>query len=256
MSSDEQLSEYQSQLSDIETLLADSPSDESLLKLKCDLLELIELTKEQALQQSSKEDVVGEDQTNGEADLNQTAADQSAHGGAGIESESYVTKNDATVQQNFLSNSTSSVASTELATDSSAKMKTDTSKESKATKSKISIKKSKKILSKPFEIPAHLIPLDSDTDAERKRKKRTVKALKSQYKATQKTVESEVKQQSWQDFNKKKKKKRGDGGSIFKTEDGIGARTGVITGSVSVMGKERTNGKDLNHTKKKQRHLF
>lgn len=255
MSSDEQLSEYQSQLSDIESLLADSPNDDSLLKLKSDLLELIELTKEQVSQQSTDENILGEDHIDGAADLEQSAADESTNGGVGSESKPQIIENDALVQQHVQPTSISSAVSTEIATDNDTNNKTD-AKESKATNSKMSIKKSKKILSKPFEIPSHLIPLDSDTDAERKKKKRAARALKSQYKATQKTVESEVKQQSWQDFNKNKKKRKGDGGSIFKTEDGIGARTGVITGSVSVMGKERTSGKDLNLAKKKQRHLF
>ena len=67
-----------------------------------------------------------------------------------------------------------------------------------------------------------------------------------------------MKQQSWQDFNKKKKKKGTKSkGSIFKTEDGIGARVGVISGSVKVMGQEKRNGeKAAGNAAKKQRHLF
>ena len=41
------IEEYESQLADIETLLEESPNDDSLLKLKSDLLELIKLTKEE-----------------------------------------------------------------------------------------------------------------------------------------------------------------------------------------------------------------
>lgn len=46
MSSD-QLEEYESQLADIEELLEADPTDESILKLKSDLVELIALTKEE-----------------------------------------------------------------------------------------------------------------------------------------------------------------------------------------------------------------
>lgn len=257
MSSEEQLSEYQSQLSDIELLLADSPEDESLLKLKSDLIELISLTKEQLVSCQ-----------NGEVE-----AEYSNNGGsAGNDDDDNDNADDNGNDTNTLNKATNTTdhRSWQAATDlhdanhiaaASSSSTTAAAAVATATKTKASLKKSKKILSKEFEIPTHLIPLDSDTDAERKRKKRTVKALKAQYKATQKKVESEVKQHSWQEFNKKQKRKGGAGGdgeSIFKTEDGIGARTGVITGSVQVLGQERSSaaGKVVNVSSKKQRHLF
>jgi len=230
MSSSEQqsqLSEYQSQLSDIELLLAESPDDESLLKLKSDLIELIQLTE-----QDSSDGIGLSDNKEGEEHKNEIRADVSS-----------VQQEQPELQNHQQQKDSSTIAAT--GTDATS------------VKSKSSLKKSKKILSKPFEIPPHLIPLDSDTDAEKKRKKRAVKALKAQYKATRKTVESEVKQQSWQDFNRKNKRKKLEGESIFKTEDGIGARTGVITGSVQVKGQERNvSNMMMNNSSKKQRHLF
>lgn len=233
------LDDYKSQLADIELLLADAPEDESLLKLKSDLVELIELTEEQEGGEGNDNiegDNAGGSQIEDSHGENQQTNASAAHD---VEEEKKVplsagSQNETSVDAQDESNSASITA-----------------------KPKMSLKKSKKILSKPFEIPTHLIPLDSDTDAEKKRKKRAVKALKAQYKATQKSVESEVKQQSWQNFNNKKKKKRKGGESIFKTEDGIGARVGVITGSVQVTGKERAgNAKPSSASSKKQRHLF
>jgi len=96
-------------------------------------------------------------------------------------------------------------------------------------------------LKEKFEIPQHLLPLSSDTEAERTRKRRTIKALKSKFRSKQKSAETEVKQKSWQDFMSKGKKKKGGviggpvvgsstGRSIFATEDGINAKVGVISG--------------------------
>lgn len=256
------LEEYQSQLSDIELLLAESPEDESLLKLKSDLLELIELTAEQDQEQEGivENDAIDNDNDNDAGSVH--GAEQQEDGTSMKEQEFTSASAAATgveaLTETALSSNEMTEAEKEKETASSST--TTISTTAATTKPKMSMKKSKKILSKPFEIPSHLIPLDSDTDAERKRKKRAARALKAQYKSTQKTVESQVKQQSWQDFNKKTKKKRkGTGGSIFKTEDGIGARVGVISGSVRVMGQERTDGKggsNVSSGNKKQRHLF
>ena len=235
------LDDYKSQLVDIELLLAEAPEDESLLKLKSDLVELIKLTEEQ-------EGEAGNDNVEGGNVVGSQIED--SHGGKRQCDSSAA--HDAE-EEDKVPLSTGSQNETSVDTQEQDESKSA----STAAKPKMSLKKSKKILSKPFEIPTHLIPLDSDTDAEKKRKKRAAKALKTQYKATQKSVESEVKQQSWQSFNSKKKKKRKGGESIFKTEDGIGARVGVISGSVQVTGKERTGKAKLSSaSSKKQRHLF
>jgi len=257
--SDDQIAEYESQVSELEMLLADSPNDEALIKLKNDLLELIQLTKsdatpdgESAVEQ--QEDHGGVENQSGKGGL-EVDNIESSHGDHDeiqqSDAFSKLSKNsDNTVRPGNNENdatTTTTAAESTTAADAAA---------STTTKSKKS-KSNKKLLSKPFEVPSHLLPLDSDTDAERKRKKRTIKALKSQYKATQKTIETEVKQQSWQDFNskhKKKTKRKGEG-SIFKTEDGIGARVGVISGAVKVMGQERTET-SYQQGSKKQRHVF
>lgn len=84
-----------------------------------------------------------------------------------------------------------------------------------------------------FEIPTHLVPLESDTEAERNKKRRAIKTLKSKWRERLKESTTTKKQKSWQDFVGKGKKKRKKGvsnvgGSIFKTEDGVNARVGVI----------------------------
>ena len=75
-------------------------------------------------------------------------------------------------------------------------------------------KKSKKL--HDFQVPQHLIPLETDTPAERNRKRRAIKALKSKHKEEQKEIVAEKKQKSWQSFAKKKVKSK----NIFSTKDG------------------------------------
>ncbi len=229
------LADYKSQLSDIELLLADAPEDESLLKLKSDLVELIQLTEEQ---EGEEEGGGGGDNGNIEED------DDERDDQIGVTNDD----NPASEENEPLNAGADHDPSIPAEDENNIETKGAAAAAAAPVKPKMSLKKSKKILSKQFEIPSHLIPLDSDTDAEKKKKKRAVRALKAQFKSTQKTAESEVKQQSWQNFNKKKKKKRKGGSeSIFKTEEGVSARTGVITGSNS--GKQAI-------TTKKQRHLF
>merc|ERR1712151_242102 len=60
-----------------------------------------------------------------------------------------------------------------------------------------------------FSAPSHLIPLASDTDAEKNKKRRTLKALKSKWRERVKEKTSEKKRKSWKDFNNKKRKKSG-----------------------------------------------
>ena len=69
--------------------------------------------------------------------------------------------------------------------------------------------KKKKPISDTFEIPQHLVPLDSDSEAIKNKKRRTIKNLKRQWKGTLKDAERETRQQSWQDFAKKGKKRKG-----------------------------------------------
>jgi len=176
-------------LDDVEALLEDSPQDESFLKLKDDLLELIALTKQET----------------------------EGSGGPSSLSSSQI----ATSAQDHNHNTVKDQSNTETepasAAPTPALLKLD--------------KKTEKKLKKPFEIPENLLPLESDTEAQRNKKKRAVKKLKSQYRAVKKDYESTKKQSAWLDFSKKKRKK-GEGDSIFKTDDD-GGKVGVVTASAS-----------------------
>ena len=234
-----EIAEYQSQLDGVEELLKESPQDESLLKLKSDLLELISLV--------SGADDTGEGATELEVPLD-TAIEEGKGSGKGD------TKEEIRVEEsdNEHSGKSPSIAAEQTTSSSTTaalpkeQPSNGTSDPSKSAKAK---KKSSKIVTKPFEIPAHLLPLDSDTDAERKRKRRTIKALKSQHRSNVKSYESEKKQQSWLDFSKKKKKKKDS--SIFATGEGLGAKVGVISGG-GKRASESGNGKK----QKRGRHKF
>jgi len=213
---------YKEQLAEVEELLSSTPDDRSLPKLKDDILELINLTRTKtqtniaitcplkdyscdnrsmispSLPTSAKKCSISVESTNVSVS---TIADS-----ASVASTSY-TQSCKHNQQKFLSKKSSKVLS--------------------STKPKI--------LSEKFEIPSHLLPLLSDTDVDRSRKRRTVKALKSKFRSRQKSVESEVKQKSWQDFMNKSNKKKGGytssigNKSIFATGDGINAKVGVVS---------------------------
>jgi survival-of-motor-neuron-related-splicing factor 30 len=99
-----------------------------------------------------------------------------------------------------------------------------------------------------FELPSHLVPLESDTPAQRLKKQRTAKALKSKFREKQKEAEHAKRQNDWKSFASKAaggKKRKGGGGntSIFSTEDGVNARVGVISGGG---GRTMTNFVDPN----------
>mmetsp|Transcript_35750 Transcript_35750/g.54988 ORF Transcript_35750/g.54988 Transcript_35750/m.54988 type:complete len:196 (-) Transcript_35750:124-711(-) len=85
---------------------------------------------------------------------------------------------------------------------------------------------SKPSVSKEFEVPTHLVPLDTDSSAEQTRKRRAIKALKGKWKLQKKERVAAKKQQTWQSFVKKKKVVKSK--SIFATEEGVQARVGVI----------------------------
>jgi len=198
------IEEYEAQLDDVEALLEDSPEDESFLKLKDDLLELIALTKQET----------------------------EGSGGPSSSSSSLV----ATSAQNYDHDTVKEQSNIETepasAAPTPALLKLD--------------KKTEKKLKKPFEIPENLLPLESDTEAQRNKKKRAVKKLKSQYRAVKKDYESTKKQSAWLDFSKKKRKK-GEGDSIFKTDDD-GGKVGVVTASTSVSVPDPASSKRQRHT--------
>ena len=223
----QQIAEYESQLAGIVELLKESPDDESLLALKKDMEELLELSRA-----NNAEDAVtatiSNDGHNVEAseelqlpppplpppppklEMNNTIADQASHSNAelsmaaGLEKDVY---NQTIPSEN-----------------ANASAEVSTSKKEKPHKAKKS-KKLKKV--KDFVLPDHLIPNDEDTDAERNKKRRKAKALKSKWRVSKREMECNMKQASWQSFQKKSSST--STGSIFSTKEGINDRVGVVS---------------------------
>lgn len=196
------LAEYERQLAEINEMLEEDPTDESLLQLKRDMLELISSTKETATPNDEEKTIP-------------IPRESTAEFPAMEQPESIVDVATPPVPQPI--EPSKSTLTTEH---------TDTN----TTTTKATTKKLKKIKPPPstFEIPPHLVPLESDTEGERNKKRRTIKTLKSKWRERVKEVAGSQKQKSWQDFVGKSKKKRNTGDSIFRTEDGVNARVGVI----------------------------
>lgn len=209
MSSD-QLQEYQSQLADIEELLEDDPTDESLLKLKADLVELIALTQEEAGEPASEERPTVLTVT--EVIPTETVERLPLSDADGI-SQSQVD------------------TATTTTTETTTKPAWSVTEAVGAVQGEPARKKLKKI--KEFEIPAHLQILETDTEKEKNKKKRTLKSLRSKHREKQREYESLKKQQSWQSFNKKASKKSGTS-SIFATQDGVHSKVGVVSAVGSI----------------------
>eukprot|EP00548_Thalassiothrix_antarctica_P004552 CAMPEP_0194138576 /NCGR_PEP_ID=MMETSP0152-20130528/8338_1 /TAXON_ID=1049557 /ORGANISM="Thalassiothrix antarctica, Strain L6-D1" /LENGTH=204 /DNA_ID=CAMNT_0038836063 /DNA_START=79 /DNA_END=693 /DNA_ORIENTATION=+ len=168
MSEAGQLQEYETQLADIEELLQLDPNDESLLKLKLDLLELIALTKD----------------------------DKSV-----TEKETIETAGSA---ENYLSDKQEKhppVASIVAVT-----TEVDNTDVPHLGKHIVVKKKLKRV--KAFEVPTQLQISETDSEKEMSRKKRAVKALKNKHREKQREYNSTKKQKSWQTFSQKGKGKR------------------------------------------------
>jgi survival of motor neuron-related-splicing factor 30 len=210
----EQIQEYESQLADVEALLEASPEDPSLLSLKSDLMELLAITKQQTA-----------DALTGSATEASSERLKSSFSVFDRELEAAVGKSigreevEGQVEQGHSFADTIIEAS--LLADSVPKT-VEAGREPPSKKAKT--------LKEEFEVPPHLIALDTDTDAERNKKHRALKALKSKWKETKKEMESEQKQKSWHSFQKKKKLKTS---SIFKTGD-------AAVGVVSAAGRQLT----------------
>lgn len=203
----DQLREYETQLADVEALLQATPDDPSLLSLKSDLSELLKITRESLPAEEAEEAAAG----GGEAAVAPVSVSASATGTASADPTS----------SNSAETSGMAAANAYAAAIDDALKRTEAPTESTAAEP--AKKKSKKI--KDFEVPEHLIPLDTDTDPEKKSKYRALKALKSKHREKKKEQESEKKQKSWQSFHKKKKKKDK---SIFATQDGS-TKVGVVS---------------------------
>ncbi len=221
----EQIAEYESQLAGIVELLKESPGDESLLALKKDMEELLELSRANLAADPS---TTAETSTTGEPDQSSKmpasteelqlpppplpppppppVADSEA---AGASSSNYV-------EAAALPSQVESAAATAAATAA-------LSKKEKPHKAK----KSKKKKVKDFVLPDHLIPNDEDTDAQRNKKRRAAKALKNKWRLQKKEIESNNRQASWQSFQKKSSSSSSS--SIFATKDGLNDRVGVVS---------------------------
>jgi survival-of-motor-neuron-related-splicing factor 30 len=201
MSSD-QLQEYQSQLADIEELLEDDPTDESLLKLKADLVELISLTQEETGEPEERPKMMAVVEVFPTDTVDRLPVSD-AEG--------------TTRSQTDTTTTTTTTATKPALSDTDAVG---------AVHGEPARKKLKKV--KEFEIPAHLQILDTDTEKEKNKKKRTLKSLRSKHREKQREYESTKKQRSWQSFNKKASKKSGTS-SIFATREGVHSKVGVVS---------------------------
>jgi survival-of-motor-neuron-related-splicing factor 30 len=220
----ETLHEYQAQLDDVINLLQESPNDESLLSLKADLEELIAITQQSA--------------------GDETAEDETTRGGT------------ASVQQQPLSVAAAIDAATNLAL-ASARGETedyhyhDDDHDNKRNIDQISAPEAqapakkaakKTVVDKEFVVPSGLVVLETDTDAEKNRKYRAIKSLKTKWRAKNKELQSDQKQKSWQSFQKKKKsivKEK----SMFATSEGD-TKVGVVSaGNRLTQGGERKRHK-------------
>lgn len=215
----ESIEEYNAQLAEVNEMLESDPNDESLLQIKADLLQLIAETTSAPAPAPADED---EDEDGDPVKINSSVADAKVSGSntACDSKNSEVSEENNSVSKIDASNSTST---------------SQTTKKSSETKSSKKSSTNKKTMGE-FEIPSHLVPLESDTEGERNKKRRAIKALKSKWRLKKKEFEGNQKQKSWQDFasKSKKKKRKGGGGvaapsnSIFRTEEGVNSRVGVI----------------------------
>mmetsp|Transcript_20006 Transcript_20006/g.43649 ORF Transcript_20006/g.43649 Transcript_20006/m.43649 type:complete len:270 (+) Transcript_20006:46-855(+) len=256
----DQVAEYEAQLADIESLLELDPSDADTQKLKADLVELIALTRSE-LAADGGTGATGTSSSSSSSDAaaawGAPAAAAAAAAPSGTEapvataaaSQGDAGDGDLRLPPDPLAAAAPAQAASPIATSTgtnpeqfqipdgtqpppaaaAAAAASSLAKEKKTTK-----KSSKPSVPTQFEVPAHLQPLPSDTDGERKKKTRAIKALKSKWRERTKEVQTIEKQKSWKDFvsgGKRKKKRKGvkaaGEGSIFATEDGVTARTGV-----------------------------
>lgn len=226
----EQIAEYESQLAGIVELLEASPGDESLLALKKDLEELLELSRANvaadtaAIETSTAGDV-------GEAGLQLPPPPLPPPPPPPLETH-YGIADGASSDNAAISSSTGlhdeigkQIMPTEHSVAPGESAAVSISKKDKPHKAKKSSKKLKKV--KDFVLPDHLVPNDEDTDAQRNKKRKAAKALKSKWRLQKKEIESSNRQKSWQSFQKKSSSS--SSGSIFATKEGVNDRVGVVS---------------------------
>jgi len=216
-----ELKEQESQLADVLQLLAATPDipDPSLLSLKSDLEELIAITK-QSLGASS-ETAVASEEPNGapsvaqqhktSAQILEDAAAKAVSSAIADAEEQHAPPPVASIDISL--NPLGPSPGGEGGVAAAAAVAQLGGQEPPKKKLKASTN-----VSDEFEVPENLIIRDTDTDAEKNRKRRKLKAIKSKWREKKKEVESLKKQKSWQSFQKKKKVKKNK--SVFSTDDG------------------------------------
>mmetsp|Transcript_44450 Transcript_44450/g.53775 ORF Transcript_44450/g.53775 Transcript_44450/m.53775 type:complete len:246 (+) Transcript_44450:104-841(+) len=222
----EQLEEYEAQLAEVKELIAADPNDESLTKLKLDLEELIAITKADRNDESAVNSDLPLPEIKNSQNFPETT-ETPAEGSYDEDPSIIIAKYPANNQSGSDGNDTTSKKPPDEQT-------TGTSTNTKTEKKKPPKSSTKPAPASKFEIPDHLLPLDTDTEGERNRKRRTIKALKSKWRERVKEAAGAERQKSWQSFITKGSKKRGTkrgvakSDSIFRTEEGVHARVGVI----------------------------
>ena len=220
----EQLQEYESQLADVEALLQATPDDPSLVSLKTDLIDLINITRQQqgeTLHPLPTTPTVPESISTGSVNVFDRALEAAVGKSVGRDEQDV----DVSTNENTKSFAETIIDASNDADQLTVPLSIDTVTGAEPAKKK------QKLFKAEFEVPQHLIPLETDTEAERNKKQRALKALKSKWRESKKEMESTNKQKSWQSFQKKTKVKSA---SIFKTGDSA-------VGVVSAAGRQLTD---------------
>ena len=284
------MSDTRSQLAEVDGLISADPDDPALQQLREDLLQLIALEEHESLeqtQQPSNKSAHEESHPLGVGEAGKLVEDAQNGDSLTAEQTSSIYTAQGTFMEHIVSkgaiaeapdlgsfqpvlysksqpalksgNDASADAVSNLKDDvniaNAATTTTTTTNQSAEKKQKKKKQKSDDaVLSAKFELPSHLVPLESDTPAQKLKKQRTAKALKSKFREKQKEAEHSKRQHDWKSFATKAtggKKRTGvvvGSGSIFSTEEGVNARVGVISGGG---GRKMTDFADPN-----KRHKF
>ena len=200
--SNSELDDAKEQLKEVRELLAADPNNSEFLTLEVNLLELINILS------ADTEPSVSEDNQNGSENVTE---EEESPPEAITGSWAPVSIDDET--------KTSLVQNGKDVNDAAEVNKEKTKKKKKSKDKELSAK---------FEVPETLVILESDSVAEKNRKKRAVKALKNKFREKQKEQESTAKQHSWQSFQKKKRPGIRQGDSIWATSEDIDGKVGVV----------------------------
>lgn len=196
------LEEYKNQLKDVEELLRESPDDPEFLGLKKDLMELIEISESSALSSGINQ---------GDDKLEDDPVSQTVPG----EPSSIRT----------------ATADTTPATKQTAYHTVDLSLNTETTANIVDVASLHthvpKVKDKEFQVPAHLIVKDTDSEAVQKRKKRKIKQLKDKHRLEHRNWVAEKKKGDWMNFQKKKKIKNNS--SMFRTDPQEDTKVGVVS---------------------------